>query len=88
MSQDIFEIGKKYFIRTVTMAQVGELIGQDNQFLVFKNASWIADTGRFHDSLKNGTFNEVEPFVENVIVAKGAIVDATTWTHDLPTGQK
>lgn len=88
MSQDIFKIGKKYFIRTVTMAQVGVLINQDSQFLVLKNASWIADTGRFHDSLKDGTFNEVEPFVEDVIVAKGAIVDATPWKHNLPTGQK
>ena len=85
---EIFQEGKKYFIRCVTHHCVGELIEQDKKFLVLKNASWIADTGRFHNCLKDGIFDEIEPYVENVIVAKGAIVDATLWKHNLPKEQK
>ena len=88
MSAEIFKIGKKYFIRSVTFSYVGELIEQDEKFLVFRKGSWIADTGRFHNALRDGEFEEIEPFVEDLIVAKGAIVDATIWKHALPTEQK
>ena len=73
-----FEIGKKYLIRTVTMIQTGELKEKCGDFLVLKDASWIADTGRFSESLENQeNFKEVEPFKNDVIVNLGSIVDAT-----------
>jgi hypothetical protein len=73
-----FVIGKKYLIRTVTMIQTGELVSQSDKFLVLKDAAWIADTGRFSEALRDQSkFNEVEPFKNEVIVAIGAIIDAT-----------
>ena len=81
-------IGKCYLIRTVTMTQVGRLIYVDEKELVMSNASWVADTGRFHTALSKGELNEVEPFVSNVIIGRGAIVDATEWIKNLPTVQK
>jgi len=83
-----FKIGKNYLIRTVTMAQVGKLKFVGDNELVLSDASWIADTGRFHNSLKNGHFEEIEPFPNDVIVGRGAIVDATVWDFDLPREQK
>lgn len=86
--ETFFILNKKYFIRTVTMYIVGELVDINNTEMKFKNASWIADSGRFYNALKDGTFSEIEPFVNDVILSRGCIIDATEWTHDLPTEQK
>jgi hypothetical protein len=70
-------IGKNYLIRTVTMIQTGRLVAVTPQELVLEDAAWIADTGRFADSLKTGKFSEVEPFPDGqVIVGRGTIIDA------------
>jgi len=83
-----FEIGEKYFVRTVTHYVVGELKEITGGFLIFSNASWIADSGRFNEAIKNGTLNEVEPIKGRYIVAIGSIVDAFDWVHNLPTEVK
>ena len=83
-----FEVGKSYLIRTVTHYAVGRLAKVVGGFLVLKNSSWVADTGRFHDAVSKGTLSEVEPFVDEHFVSLGAIVDATEWKHALPTEQK
>ena len=85
-----FEIGKAYLIRTVTHIDVGIVEAVGDKEIVLSGASWIADTGRYHDAIKNGveSLSEVEPYINNVIVGRGALVDATLWTHDLPKEQK
>lgn len=87
---DIFPwvIGKNYLIRTVTMHHIGKLEAVTKQELVLSGASWVADSGRFHDALKEGKLDEVEPFVHDVIVGRGALIDATEWPHDLVREQK
>lgn len=80
----VWTVGKKYFIRTVTMHTVGELILVTDKELVLKNASWVADSGRFNNALKTGELEEVEPFVNDVIVNRSSLIDATIWDHDLP----
>lgn len=81
-------IGSKYFIRTVTMSQVGEVVAVTKQEIVLKNASWIANTGRFSDTLKSGDFSEIEPFPQGkVIVGRGAIIDAVEVIFELPSVQ-
>lgn len=80
--------GKKVFIRTVTHYYTGEVEKIDSGMIMLKNAAWIADTGRFHNALKTGNLNEVEPFVDPVGIPLGAIVDITTWRHALPLTQK
>ena len=80
--------GKSYLIRTVTMTLAGRLKQVGKQELVLENAVWIADTGRFHDCLKNpDVIKEAEPFVNDCIVGRGAIVDATEWI-DVEVSQK
>lgn len=80
--------GKKVFIRTVTHYYAGEVEKVADGLLMLKNAAWIADTGRFHNALKDGTLTEVEPFVDPVGIPIGAIIDITTWRHSLPLTQK
>ena len=73
-----WKIGGKYFIRTVTHHLTGKLVAVTDKELVLEQAAWIADDGRLHDALKaGGKFNEVEPFVNPVIVGRGSLIDAT-----------
>jgi len=82
---DFFTPGKKILIRTVTYFQLGEIRAVGDGFIILKDASWIADTGRFNACLKEGEIEEAEPFETDVYVSAGAIVDATEWPHDLPS---
>jgi len=83
-----FELGKAYFIRTVTLYYTGRLVRITDTDLVLEDAAWIADTGRFFNALKTGVLNEVEPYVNPAIVPRGGIIDATVWDHPLPREQK
>jgi hypothetical protein len=83
-----FDVGKSYLIRSVTMYYTGRLMRITDTDLVLEDAAWIADTGRFHDALRKGVLNEVEPFMRPVIVPRACIVDATEWCHALPREQK
>jgi hypothetical protein len=72
-----YEIGKNYLIRTVTMIDTGRLVAVTPQELVLEDAAWIADTGRFSDSLATCNFNEVEPYpAVRVIIGRGTVVEA------------
>lgn len=83
-----FVVGKSYFIRTATMSQLGRLKKIVGSFLVLEEASWIADTGRFYDFLKDGKCNEYEEFPSDCFVPIDSIIDATEWIHKLFKGQK
>jgi hypothetical protein len=87
MKEDPFEIGKAYLIRTVTYHQVGVLKEIIGEFLIFKDASWVADSGRFSDCLSKGSFNEVE-YVGPMMINKTAIVDAFQWENEIPKETK
>ena len=83
-----FEVGEEYLIRTVTMHFTGRVVAVNDSEVMLDFAAWIADTGRFHDALRDGSLAEVEPYVGPVVVSRGAIIDYTKWGHDLPTKQK
>jgi hypothetical protein len=85
-----YKLNENYFIRTVTFHYTGKLIEVFEHELVLKNASWIPDDGRFADALKSGNFMEVEPYPcdEDVIIGRGALIDATVFNCPLPNTQK
>ena len=83
-----FEIGKPYFIRTVTYFATGRVKNIVGQFLVLEEAAWIADTGRFSDAMAKGVMNEVEPIEGEMFVNTGSITDAFPFNHKLPREQK
>ena len=82
-----FEVKKSYFIRTVTYHLVGKVKKITGNFLELEQASWVADSGRFMNAIKNGTLDEVEP-VGVVYINIDSITDAFDWKHALPTEQK
>jgi len=75
--EGVWEVGQCYMVRTVTMHIHGRLVEVTPNELVFVDAAWIADSGRYFDFLSGSTPNEIEPFPNPVIVGRGSIVDAT-----------
>ena len=53
-------IGHKWFFRTVTYHMVGRVVGRIGNFFKLEDASWIADSGRFMNAIKEGKLNEVK----------------------------
>ena len=84
-----YQTGEPYFIRTVTHIYTGRLTCVYPQELVLTDCAWIADTGRFADSLKDlSKLQEVEPFPDGeVVIGRGAILDAHV-TTSTPREQK
>lgn len=78
-SNPFMEVGKNYFIRTVTNYFTGRLIWVGDKEMAFEDVAWIADTGRFNEFLEGKTVNEVEPYPKGstVIIGRGALVDMT-----------
>ena len=83
-----FTIGQNVFIRTVTLYYTGKVESVNAGFVRLTDAAWIADTGRFHDFLKEGKCNEFEGFIEPVNIPMGSIIDFSEWKHSLFRGQK
>lgn len=82
-----FEIDEDYFIRTVTYHLVGRVKKICGKFLILCDASWVADSGRFMNAIRDGKLDEVEP-VGVAYVNIDSIVDAFPWCHKLPKDQK
>jgi len=80
-------IGKKFFFRGVTYHLLGKVKKKVGSFLMLEDASWIADSGRFMQTIKEGIVKEVEPVGEAFINLE-AVVDFFPWIHELPTVQK
>lgn len=79
-----YTVGQNYIIRTVTMYYTGRLDAVYPGELVLSDAAWIADTGRWSAALATGKFSEVEPYPNECIVSRAAIVDVAPWPHPLP----
>ena len=80
-------IGKKWFFRTVTYHLVGKVEKMIGSFLQLSNASWVADSGRFTQAIKDGTLSEVEP-VGIALINLNSVIDMFPWIHPLPKEQK
>ena len=77
-----WEVGKVYFVRTVTYHLTGRIKWVGSTELVVTEAAWIADSGRFADALTSENFEEVEPFPtgSEVIIGRQSIIDAVQIT--------
>jgi len=80
-------LGKCFFFRTVTYHLVGKVVKRIGMFLQLENASWIADSGRFMNAIKNGELKEVEP-VGSAFINLNTVTDFFPWRHSLPKEQK
>jgi uridine phosphorylase len=76
--------GANYFIRTGTYHYIGTLRTVNTGELVLSDASWVADSGRWNKALTTGELSEVEPYPDDVVISRSAVVDVTVWRHALP----
>lgn len=87
-----FEVGKNYFIRTVTYHLTGKLEKIVGDFLIFSDAAWIADSGRLNQAMTKGIDHnenaEIEPWGNNVGLNIHSIVDFCEYPYKLPNSQK
>ena len=85
-SNPFLEVGKVYFIRTVTHYFTGQLEWVGEKEIAISSACWIADTGKFSEFLKDkNKVNESEPFPEGsiVVVGRGSIIDLVEYKPSL-----
>ncbi len=55
------KIGNNYYVHTVTDDWVGELVSVDGPYTVtLKKVSWISETGRLNEFMRNGKASEME----------------------------
>ena len=80
-------IGKKFFFRTVTYHVVGKVVNILGNIIQLEDSSWVADSGRFMQAIKEGKLNEVEPVGKGYLNSQ-SLVDFYPWRHDLPKEQK
>ena len=85
--EKILIVGSKWFFRSVTYHLVGEVVGIIGSFVHLKNASWIADSGRFMQAIKEGKLDEVEP-VGEAYLNLDTVVDFFPIDWILPSEQK
>ena len=76
--------GQSVFVRTMTYHYIGRLLESDPLTIVLDDASWVADSGRWHTALAEGVLREVEPYPGKVTINRGTVVDISEWLHDLP----
>nr|MDO8119544.1 hypothetical protein [Candidatus Sigynarchaeota archaeon] len=79
------EVGKKYFMRTVTYHMVGVVTAVDteNRIVKLEQSSWVAESGRFHECIAKGAINECE-FVGEAFINMDSITDFFPWNNELP----
>jgi len=82
-----FAIGQHYFFRTITFSMVGQVKEIVGKFLILEDASWIAETGRFMETIRDGSLNEVEPLGKAFLNIE-SIVDAFEWKHNTHKAQR
>ena len=88
-SESMYKLGAVLFIRTVTYHYIGRVTFLGDKTLRLEDASWVADSGRFGEALRNGTLSETEPYPDGgTEINRDTIVDASLWNHELPTEAK
>ena len=79
-----WKVGKTYLIRTVTMIYIGDLKEIINdQELVLKDCAWIPETSRWNEFLNGKKPNEMEPYPNDVLIGRGAILDVTEYKEKI-----
>jgi len=87
-SSTSLNVGETVYIRAVTFHYVGRITAITDTDIKLQNASWVADSGRWAEALSTGELSEVEPYPDTVCVMRGAVVDVSPWSFDLPSKVK
>ncbi len=80
-----FEVGKNYYVETLTKYYVGRVKSCDDGELVLDSAAWIASTGMMTEFMRDGKAQhlEVEILGDGVGIPTGMITAKAPWGHKL-----
>ena len=83
-----YAVGSDVLLKTVTDYYVGKIVKIDKEEITLSDASWIANTGRWHVALATGFDQnaEIEPCVGLVVINRKALTAGMLWPHALPKG--
>jgi hypothetical protein len=78
------EVGKSYIVKDGNDIWVGNCVGVDFPIIHLWPCCWVADTGYWHDFVRDGETetNECEPFSQETSVTARTWQE---WTHPLIT---
>lgn len=83
---EVVGIGDGVLVMTDTFYWIGKVKKLGNTGIVLEEAAWIADLGRFEDSMRNGasSINEAEPVPGKgiMLVLNEHIRTVLPWDHD------
>ena len=77
----MLEIGKCYYVRTITDHWVGRVSAIMANCVTLEDASWIADSGRLSDFVRDGKTDTME--IEPVGRVCCHWLTCIPWTHEL-----
>lgn len=75
------EIGKCYYVRTVTDHWVGRVVAVQPFSVTLEDASWVAEAGRLNVFMREGHANNME--IETVGVVTCQWISYLPWPHPL-----
>ena len=78
-TSEFWKVGSSYIVRTVTMIYVGKLKALNATELLLKDCAWIPETSRWNEFVNGKDPNEMEPYKNDVIISRGALLDATVY---------
>lgn len=83
-----FDVGTAYLFRTIGYHWLGKVASIRGKFLVLEDATWVADTGRYSESLSGKiaelSSSELEPSPRPVVLNTDHITDAVSWPFQIP----
>jgi hypothetical protein len=81
-----WKIGTNYYVRTIRHNYTGRLGEIDDHEIVLVDATWLPDDWSLFEMTSKGTIREAEPLPDGqqLVINRGAIIDATEWKFDLP----
>ena len=80
----VMTVGDKVLIRTVIFHYIGRIEFIDDTDIILAEASWLAESERFGETLRTGKVRELEAYPDGVGLARQSVVDWCEWSHDLP----
>lgn len=82
------EIGRTYYIETITYYYAGVLESFSDKWVVISNVSRIWSAGNHQEFLETGYANDASTLPDNVTINRESITLITFWRHHLPVRNK
>ena len=80
-----FEVGAAYYVETYGKNFVARVAAVTPTEVVLADAAWVADTGRFHEFLRDGRTEsmEIEPLPDGWSIPLAYVSGTLPWPHPL-----